>query len=60
MYEYRVLFQPWKRLFLELLFHVHLAYASVPVLEFLYARHHGGVHAAELGTPLVESWRVRC
>jgi hypothetical protein len=39
---------------LELLFEVHLLEPPVLVFELLHARHHGGVHAAELGALLVE------
>ena len=39
---------------LELLFQIHFFKAPVLVFELFHARHHGGVHAAELGTPLVK------
>lgn len=39
---------------LELLLQIHLLEAPVLVFELLHARHHGGVHAAELGAPLVK------
>jgi len=39
---------------LEFLFQVHLLEAPVLVFELLHARHHGGVHAAELSAPLVK------
>ena len=39
---------------LEILFEVHLAQTTVLVFKFLHVGHHGGVHAAELGAPLVE------
>lgn len=43
---------------LELFLDVHLAQPSVFLLQLLHARHQGGVHAAELGTPLVERRRA--
>lgn len=33
---------------------IHLLQAPILVLEFLYACHQGGIHAGELGAPLVE------
>ena len=39
---------------LEFLFQVHLLEAPVLVFELLHARHHGSIHATELGAPLVK------
>jgi hypothetical protein len=39
---------------LEALFGIHLLEPAVLVLQLLHAGHEGSVHAAELGTPLVE------
>jgi len=39
---------------LEALFDVHLLEAPVFLFQFLHACHQRGVHAAELGAPLVE------
>jgi hypothetical protein len=39
---------------LEFLFQVHLLEAPVLVFELLHAGHNGGVHATELGSPLLE------
>lgn len=43
---------------LELLLDVHLAQASVLFLLLLHARHQRGVHATELGSPLVKRRRA--
>ena len=39
---------------LEFLFEIHFLEAAILVFELLHARHHGGVHAADLGAPLVK------
>ena len=39
---------------LELFFKIHFAQTPVLVFELLHARHHGGVHAAELRPPLAK------
>ena len=43
---------------LELLLQIHLLEAAVLVFELLHARHHGGVHVAELGGPLVKGGAI--
>ena len=39
---------------LELILQIHLLEAAVLVFELLHARDHGGIHATELGAPVVK------